>query len=119
MSKESVTVQRASAPPLTAKLAPWMERLIQNPRAVREWISTHGSPLHAVVTAEFKRNVKDLLSPFKERGLAGGLFFARKANKLPWFVTAAKEAGIGVDTASLQELRETLELGVNPDQITL
>ncbi len=51
--------------------------------------------------------------------MAGGLFFARKANKLPWFVTAAKDAGIGIDTASLAELQETLQLGVNPEQITV
>ena len=97
-----------------------MEQLLKRVRTRSEnGFPFTASPLHAVVTSEFKRNVKDLLSPLEERGIAGGLFFARKANKLPWFVTAAKEAGIGVDTASLHELRETLGLGVNADQVTV
>ena len=105
------------APALTAKLAPWMEQFASQPELARKCLNEGGSPVHIVVASEFKRNVRDLCSPLLERGVAGGIYFARKANKLPWFVTAAKEAGIGVDTASPQELRETLALGVNPKTI--
>lgn len=107
------------APPLTPKLAPWMRQLFERPEIARDWLREHGSPVHVVVASEFERNVKDLLSALHSRGLSGGLFFARKANKLPWFVTMAKEQGIGVDTASLNELRETLELGLSPSQIVV
>jgi diaminopimelate decarboxylase len=107
------------APPLTAKLAPWMVRLLQDQSRLEDLVQTHGSPLHLVVGSEFRRNVRDLLSPMRARKLDGGLFFARKANKLPWFVREAKDEGIGVDTASLQELKETLELDVPPDTITV
>lgn len=102
----------ACAPPLTPKVAPWMAALLKQEQLILALATTYGSPAHLVVTSEFKRNVKDLLSPLKERNVDGGLFFARKANKLPWFVSAAKEEGIGVDTASLAEIVETLELGV-------
>jgi diaminopimelate decarboxylase len=108
---------RGCAPPLTAKLAPWMRRLIERPEIAGAWLEQHGSPVHVVVVSEFERNVKDLLSAIHSRALSGGLFFARKANKLPWFVTAAMEQGIGVDTASLREVKETLELGVSPGQV--
>lgn len=94
-----------------------MERIIREQAKAHELVQKHGSPLHIVVTSEFRRNVADLLQPIQQRGLTGGLFFARKANKLPWFVSAAKEAGIGVDTASITEVRETLELGVEPAKI--
>jgi len=110
---------RDCAPPLTPKLAPWMRRFLERPDIARELLASHGSPTHIVVTSEFRRNVKDLLSPFEARNVSGGLFFARKANKLPWFVTAAKEEGIGVDTASLQEVQETINLGVPPEQIVV
>ncbi|HEY9681918.1 MAG TPA: hypothetical protein V6C86_10090 [Oculatellaceae cyanobacterium] len=107
----------ACAPRLLAKKAPWMTKLAANPALVASLLSTHSSPLHVVVDGELQRNAKDLLAPLKDRGLHGGLYFARKANKLAWFVTMAKEAGIGVDTASLNELRETLALRVPPSQI--
>ena len=105
------------APPLTAKLAPWMRKLIDSPSSAAALLEPGGSPVHVVVAGEFRRNVKDLLSPLKERGLPGGLFFARKANKLPWFVALAAEEHIGVDTGSLSELRETLRIHTSPSEI--
>jgi diaminopimelate decarboxylase len=110
---------RDCAPPLAPKLAPWMRKLIEHSSTAKSLVDLHGSPVHAVVTSEFKRNIKDLLNPIKSRNLSGGIFFARKANKLPWFVTAAKDEGIGVDTASLREVEETLALGVPPERIVV
>ena len=105
------------APPLTAKLAPWSKRLGASPDVAASLLETYGSPVHIIVLSEFQRNVRDLMSPLNSRALSGGLFFARKANKLPWFVTAAKEECIGVDVASFRELTETLALGVSPAKI--
>lgn len=95
-----------------------MERLIAQADRAHALVNEFGSPVHVLVGDEFRRNVKDLLAPCRQRGLqGGGLFFARKANKLPWFVSLAKEEGIGVDTASLTEVKETLALGVDPQKI--
>jgi diaminopimelate decarboxylase len=113
------TAETDCAPQLAPKLAPWMNRLFEQPELAGKWLADHSSPVHVVVASEFKRNVSDLLAPINQRGLQGSLFFARKANKLPWFVTLAGEQGIGVDTASLQELRETIALGVNPQNIVV
>ncbi len=110
---------RDCAPTLSPKLAPWMQRMLDSHAVLSDWLQKHGSPVHIVVGSEFRRNVRDLLSPFQQRGMSGGLFFARKANKLPWFVTLAKDEGIGVDTASLGEVRETLKLGVHPQRIVV
>jgi diaminopimelate decarboxylase len=107
----------ACAPRLQPKKAPWMTSLASDPALIASLLNTYSSPLHVVVDGELQRNARDLLAPLKERGLEGGVYFARKANKLPWFVTMAKETGIGVDTASLNELRETLALQVPPSQI--
>lgn len=108
-----------SAPPLTAKLAPWMHKLLNRPALARQLLSAHGSPVHVVNDSEFLRNARELTAPFAARGLTGGLFFARKANKLHWFVEAARGAGIGVDCASEEEIRETLRLGLPPDRIVV
>lgn len=105
------------APKLTPKVAPWMSQFVNDPANARRLIAKFGSPLHLVATEEFSRNVGDLLAPLQSRGLEGGLYFARKANKLPWFVQTARDRGIGVDTATLVELRETLQLGVPARQV--
>jgi diaminopimelate decarboxylase len=107
------------APPLTAKLAPWMRKFVQQTKLVADLLNSNGSPVHILVASEFGRNVDNLLEPFLERKVEGGLFFARKANKLPWFVSEAQKKGIGVDVASLNELQETLRLGVSPKQIVV
>lgn len=114
-----LVADHACAPPLTPKVAPWMAALLKQKQLVNSLATTYGSPAHLVVLSEFRRNVKDLLSPLKERNVDGGLFFARKANKLPWFVSAAKDERIGVDTASLSEVVETLELGVPAEQVVV
>ncbi len=108
------------APPLRAKLAPWMESvLLQDWSGTKQWLENHGSPLHLTVLSEFEKNIDLLKRPMLERGLEGELFFARKANKLPWFVKRAGEKGIGVDTASLTEVKETLALGVPAEKIVV
>jgi diaminopimelate decarboxylase len=118
MTTKTLTVSKLDcAPALTAKLAPWMHRFIEQPELGQRLIQSADSPVHVVVTSEFEINVAALMSVLTDRGMAGGLFFARKANKLPWFVSQAKEEGAGVDTASLNELRETLDLGVDPGSI--
>lgn len=120
MPNETIVASlRDCAPHLTPKLAPWMKRLIEKPGVASAWLSAYGSPLHVVVESEFRRNVKDLRSPLIDRNVSGSLFFARKANKLPWFVSLAKDEGIGVDTASLQEVKETLALGVPGPQVVV
>ena len=105
------------APPLTAKLAPWMKDLLLRADHVSDLLDTYGAPLHVVVESEFQRNVNDFVAAMKARNLQGMVFFARKANKLPFFVNAANKAGIGVDTASLPELEETLSLGLPPQRV--
>ena len=105
------------APPLTAKLAPWMKDLLLRSDLVSSLLGKYCAPLHLVVESEFQRNVTDFVAAMKARNLQGMVFFARKANKLPFFVSAANKAGIGVDTASLPELEETLELGLPPERV--
>lgn len=116
---ETQVILKNCAPPLTAKLAPWMRKFIGENQKNPDFYNKFDLPAHLIYGAEFKRNAADLLSPMKERNLEGGLYFARKANKLPWLVQIADEIGLGVDTASLGEVKETLALGVSPDKVVI
>lgn len=100
-------------------MAQWVKTLLAKPEKLREWTDEFGSPLHITELSEFNKNIDDLTNPIKERGLDSCLYFARKANKLAWFVKAAKAKGIGVDTASLLEVEETLELGLDPEKVVV
>ena len=115
----ALKARRVAAPPLVGRLAPWMEQAVEDVSRAQNWLETYGSPLHVTVLSEFKNNIEDLQKPLVERNIKGGLFFARKANKLPWFVKEACANGIGVDTASLGEVEETLSLGVPAEKIVV
>lgn len=107
------------APPLTAKLAPWMRKFIAQNESSPDFYNKFDLPAHLIYGDEFRRNVRDLKAPIEERNLKGGLYFARKANKLPWLVEIARQEGLGIDTASLGEVRETLALGVLPSKVVI
>jgi len=107
------------APPLTAKLAPWMREFIAQNEGSSDFYNKFDLPAHLIYADEFKRNVKDLQAPIRERNLKGGLYFARKANKLPWLVELARQEDLGIDTASLGEVKETLALGVAASKIVI
>lgn len=109
------------APPLEARLAPWQKNLtlVENRQVLQGWLTQQDSPLHVFVLDQFHKNIEDLTAPLDRLGIRGKIFFARKANKLGWFVKAAGHAGIGVDTASANEVKETLELGLKGSDIVV
>jgi len=120
MSTTGVELEFADcAPPLAGRQSSWVGKLLERPDLLGNLVEEWGSPLHLFATAPFDENVEALGAPVRERGLEGGLYFARKANKLPWFVSRCLDLGIGVDTASLEELEETLALGLPAERIVL
>lgn len=56
---------------------------------------------------------------FGRYGIKGRVFFARKANKCKCFVWAANEYGFGIDTASLNEMKDCVQAGLQPERITV
>lgn len=116
---DTTATRNDCAPPLTAKLAPWMRKFIDQNENSLDFYNKFDLPAHLIFGDEFRRNVRDLQAPIRERNLKGGLYFARKANKLPWLVELARQEGLGIDTASLGEVRETLELGVEPSKVVI
>ncbi|MCM2369182.1 Y4yA family PLP-dependent enzyme [Aporhodopirellula aestuarii] len=105
-------------PRLDACLEPWMVDVLNDHTIeVRDLVERYGSPLHVVSPAPLTRNVHLLNDVAADRGIWFQAFFARKANKCLTFVEAANQISAGIDVASEQECRQTLDLGVPPENI--
>ncbi len=102
--------------PLSGRLAPWIEDLCANGEL--HWlIHQFGSPLNLVRTDSIKGHIGQLNQVARDRELDFQVFFARKANKCLAFVSAAAATGAGIDVASTAELRQVLDLQIDPSRI--
>jgi diaminopimelate decarboxylase len=86
---------------------------------LKSLIDTYGSPINIHNIGEFHENILSYQELGESLNLDLEIFFARKANKCKTFVSEAKKANIGVDTASYQELSDCLEEGMSPEKIVL
>lgn len=103
--------------PLTARLEPWMQRLVADRTECQELIRQHGSPVNIHEFSALARNADELRTVAFGHGIDFRVYLARKANKTIGAIDAAVAADCGVDVASLHELKQVLERGVAPEQI--
>ncbi|WP_417383434.1 Y4yA family PLP-dependent enzyme [Gimesia sp.] len=102
--------------PLPARLETWMQSLCSGP-VLAEMVQEYGSPLNLLCTEPFQRNINLLRETAGAFQLDFEVYFARKANKCLAFVEAANQLGCGIDTASTNEVRQSLALGVPAEKI--
>ena len=102
--------------PLTPRLEPWMQSLVNDERLF-EWVASWGSPLNLITTAPLRRHLDTLNQTAAERQLSFQVFFARKANKCLAFVDAANQLGVGIDVASENELKQVIAAGFDGSRI--
>lgn len=105
--------------PLRARWERWMRELVEKPQHVSALTSRYGSPVNVLNPAPLRHNAQELLDAGASHGVETQVFFARKANKALCFVDAARNAGLGVDVASENELRQVLDRAVAPERIIL
>lgn len=103
--------------PLTARLEPWMQRLVADRTECQELIRQHGSPVNIHEFSALARNADELRTVAFGHGIDFRVYLARKANKTIGAIDAAVAADCGVDVASLHELKQVLERGVAPELI--
>lgn len=103
--------------PLRARLEPWMRKLLSDGDRLRTIVEAHGGPVNIQSIAPFGRNVAELLDTAKKHRIDLLPLFARKANKCLSYVEAARDLGIGVDTASHDELAQCLDIGFAPERV--
>lgn len=102
--------------PLTSK---WMHEFFAERTVVRGLIERYGSPINVHHLPSFNRNIDLYKELFDSYGLKYRIFYARKANKSKGLVKQALASGIGVDTASLKELEQSLALNGNGENLVL
>ncbi|QDT08127.1 Y4yA family PLP-dependent enzyme [Stieleria marina] len=99
--------------PLSARLEPWMIDQIAGPSA-HSLVNQYGSPLNLTFTSVMARNIDEINRVAQQRHLDFRVFFARKSNKCLALVDQAIQSGIGIDTASENEIRQCLTRDANP-----
>ena len=102
---------------LTARLEPWMEEILSDPTRCRELIDSYGSPVNLHEYSAMGKNVKELNSAAAAHHIDFQIYFARKANKTMAAIDRAVHEECGVDVASLNELRQCLDRGVQAARI--
>lgn len=116
-SSDDAEIRRfcSGMPRLDATLTDWMVRAIKALQ-LQSLVQQHGSPVNVVETTSFAANAAALNRVAEKRYVDFQIYFARKANKCLSFVDAACDAGCGIDTASLNELKQALQRGVPPEK---
>jgi len=104
---------------LTPITSDWMHELFKEQAVVRGLIERYGSPINIHHLPSFNANCESYKQVFDSYGLKYSIFYARKANKSKGLVKQAFASGIGVDTASLKELQQSLSLGGNGENLVL
>lgn len=106
-------------PKLTPIVHPWIKDITSQGSLLNSWIAQYGSPINIHNLISFGQNYLRFNRMFHKYGVSSNVFFARKANKCKCFVWAAKKYGFGVDTASLNEIKECVQAGLSSDKITI
>jgi len=84
---------------------------------IRELMETHRSPLNIVFPEAVRENVEKFQKVIEERKVSARIFYAHKANRSKALVKAVSDSGAGIDVASLDELENALDSGVQPSDI--
>lgn len=99
--------------PLTPHLHSWITDLRKDKTLLVKTIQEEDSPINIHHLGPFVENIQSYQQVFQKYELRHGIYFARKANKCISFAKQAFNCGQGVDTASLNELRQCLEAGIS------
>ncbi|KIN70589.1 putative diaminopimelate decarboxylase [Sulfitobacter noctilucae] len=103
--------------PLRPRMESWMAELMQNRPRLDALIDQFGAPLNIQSLDPFRRNISQLTDCVADYDLPFLPMFARKANKCLSYVQAARDLGIGIDTASHNEVEQCLAQGVPGNRI--
>ena len=104
-------------PKLTPKRNPWLRALDHEGSMLQGLLEEHGSPINLHELTAFDDNIARMKAVMQRHEIKHQIFFARKANKCGSLVTRALKNGIGVDTASLNEMRSSVDLGGNGETV--
>jgi len=104
---------------LSPRLADWKKALINQPNQIRQILDKYGSPVNLLNKASFFENLKRYNEVFRELEVKGKVFYARKANKSISLLEDTDKQNYGIDTASYNEVKQSLNVGVKPENIVI
>ncbi|MGW3957019.1 Y4yA family PLP-dependent enzyme [Streptomyces sp. NPDC004752] len=105
---------------LRPRLEPPLASLLDAGPLLHSLVDALGSPLNVLLPERAAENARRFHAVYREHHLAGRVYFAHKANQSDCLVrrlAAEDPAVVGVDVASLGELRHALGCGFTPDRI--
>jgi diaminopimelate decarboxylase len=107
-------------PRLPANLEePGLGVLTGEPALLHELAAGVGGPFHLLFPERFDAAAGGFAAVLGEAGVGGRVYFAKKANKAACWMRRCAELGVGVDVASLGELRGALADGVRGDALVV
>ncbi|MFI9202032.1 Y4yA family PLP-dependent enzyme [Streptomyces sp. NPDC053048] len=86
---------------------------------LQELSHAFGGPFHFLLPERFDANLAAFRAVLAEAGVAGRVYYAKKANKAAVWVERCAAGGAGVDVSGAGELREALAHGVRGEDIVV
>ncbi|MGW4490839.1 alanine racemase [Streptomyces sp. NPDC004376] len=105
---------------LRPRVEPPLRTLLNDGRFLHSLVDALGSPLNVLLPQAITQNVARFRAVYRSHHLTGRVFFAHKANRSSALVRrlAAEDPGtVGIDVASLGELRHALGSGFTGDRV--
>ncbi|ONM48400.1 diaminopimelate epimerase [Nocardia donostiensis] len=100
------------AAPLPAYRDEWERRAFDDPNLLGDIAFAVNGPFHLMYPERVGRNIRGFQEVFAQSGVAGSIYFGKKANKAACVARACAEHDTGVDVASVGELTAALAQGV-------
>ncbi|MEU7153178.1 Y4yA family PLP-dependent enzyme [Streptomyces sp. NPDC039022] len=108
----------ADVPTLPAHPDPGTDRIMDS-GLLHELSYAFGGPFHFLLPHRFDANLTAFRAALDDAGVAGRVYYAKKANKAAVWAERCAAHGAGVDVASVPELREALGHGVRGEHIVV
>jgi diaminopimelate decarboxylase len=105
--------------PLPAIEPEWARRARTDPTLLAEVAHAVGSPFHLLRPEVFAANLAAFTAALRRAGVAGQVYYGKKANKSGCWLAECARAGAGVDVASVPELVHALAGGVRGSDLVV
>lgn len=105
---------------LRPRVDPPLASLLRDVPFLHSLVDALGSPLNVLLPEVVAENAERFRSVYRRHHLAGRVYFAHKANRSSALVrrlAACDPAAVGIDVASLEELRHALSCGFTGDRV--
>jgi diaminopimelate decarboxylase len=97
----------------------WAHRARAEPELLADIAYAVQGPFHVLYPARFRENLTAFQRVLADRGVAGQVYYGKKANKSDCWLRECAEAGAGVDVASVPELAHALGAGVRGEDMVV